>query len=332
MYIFRKKTVGWLMLTIVMFILAACGGNGAAPESTQLSASEEPAASEAAAEPTTRSIAHLWGTSEIPAKIERIVVLSAAYIDHLLAIGEKPVGVNVEARYGGDYLPYLADQLQGVSLVGSADSPNLEAILELDPEVILIESRTAESTYSELNKIAPTIVLGTEWLDYAPNEWTNDLMTIAEMYDKTEEAERVISELQVKVAEVKERVSALSDKKLAYLRIRKDIVQIYAQQGHPTNVFLYQELGFEPADLTPKEQREDLSLETLPQLGADRLVLEVDPNGSEFMESMNESALWTGLPAVQNGNVYETDSFWLFKGWGVIGRGKILDEVLGMIQ
>lgn len=331
MYIFKSKIAGWFMLAVLMFILAACSSNGAASEPAQSPVSEESAASEEAAEPTTRSVTHLKGTSEIPAKIERIVVLSAAYIDHLLAIGEKPVGVNVEVRYGGDYLPYMADQLQGVSLVGSADSPNLEAILELDPEVILIESRTAESSYSELNKIAPTIVLGSEWLDYE-KEWTKDLLAIAEMYDKTEEAERVISELQVKVADVKAKVDGLPDKKLAYLRIRKDMVQIYAQLWHPTNVFLYQELGFEPADLTPKEQREDLSLETLPQLGADRLVLEVDPNGSEYRESMNESALWTGLPAVQNGKVYETDSFWLFKGWGVIGRGEILDEVLGMIQ
>ncbi|WP_156739718.1 iron-siderophore ABC transporter substrate-binding protein [Paenibacillus oryzae] len=336
MHIFRNKITGGIMLTILILLLAACGGKGEATEPAQSSASEESASAtnEGAVEPAKRTVTHLRGTSEIPAKIERIVVLSAAYVDHLLAIGEKPVGVNVEVRYGGDYLPYLADQLQGVSLVGSADSPNLEAILELEPDVILIESRTAESSYSELNKIAPTIVLGTEWLDYLDyaKEWTNDLLTIAGMYDKTEEAERVISELQARVADVRAKVGELSDKKLAYLRIRKDMIQIYAQQGHPTNVFLYQELGFEPADLTPKEQREDLSMETLPQLGAERLVLEVDPNGSEFRDNMKESALWNGLPAVQNGNVYETDSFWLFKGWGVIGRGEILDEVLGMIQ
>lgn len=328
MNVFKSKRAGWILLTVLMLLLAACGGNNAVPESTNPPASEPAGGAET---PTTRSIAHLKGTSEVPAKIERIVVLSAAYIDHLLAIGEKPVGVNVEARYGGDYIPYLADQLEGVALVGSAETPNLEAIVALEPDVILIESRTAETTYEELNRIAPTIVLGSEWLDYA-KDWTNDLMTIAGMFDKTDVAERFVSELQSKVAEVKAKVDGLADKRLAYLRVRKDTVQIYAQEGHPTSVFLYQELGFEPAGLTPKEQREDLSLEVLPELNADRLVLEVDPNGVDYLKSMNDTSLWSNLPAVQNGNVYETDSFWLFKSWGVIGRGELLDEVLRMIE
>ncbi|MHA6480418.1 ABC transporter substrate-binding protein [Paenibacillus sp. strain BS8-2] len=329
MYHFRKTRVGIIILTFLILMLAACSNNNAAPESANPPASEPAQSADSA--PTTRSITHLQGTSEIPAKIERIVVLSAAYIDHLLAIGEKPVGVNVEVRYGGDYLPYLADQLEGVATVGSADSPNLEAIVQLDPEVILIESRTAETTYEELNKIAPTIVLGSEWLDYE-KDWTNDLMTIAGMYDKTDVAERAVSELQSKVTEVKAKVEGLADKQLAYLRVRKDIVQIYAQEGHPTNVFLYQELGFEPAALTPKEQRADLSLESLPELDADRLVLEVDPNGGDYLKQIEETSLWSNLPAVQNGKLYETDSFWLFKGWGVIGRGELLDEVLRIIE
>ena len=129
MYDFKPRRAGWILLSVLILMLAACGGNNAVPESANPPASEP--ARGADTPPTTRSIAHLQGTSEIPAKIERIVVLSAAYIDHLLAIGEKPVGVNVETRYGGDYLPYLADQLEGVALVGSEDSPNLEAIVAL---------------------------------------------------------------------------------------------------------------------------------------------------------------------------------------------------------
>lgn len=150
----------------------------------------------------------------IPAKIEKIVVLSAEYIDHLLTIGEKPSGVNTEVRYGGDYLPYLADKLQGVQTVGSADNPNLEAITLLDPDVILIESRTAENKYEQLNKIAPTIVLGNEWLDYGDDTsfWTKDLLTIAEMYDKTDLAKEKIAELEQKTVQASEKIKVLENK------------------------------------------------------------------------------------------------------------------------
>lgn len=325
---------------IMMMVLAACGSGTNTPAALNSSPAESTAAEsapgtaeEVEASPI-RTITHLKGTTEIPARIDRIVVLSADYTDHLLTIGEKPTAVNVEARYKGDYLPYLASQLQGVQTVGSADAPNLEAIVLLNPDVILIESRTAETTYEELNKIAPTIVLGNEWLDYEDNEgfWKKDLLTIAEMYGKTEVAQAKIAELDAKTARAKEQIAALPNKKLAYMRVREKVIQIYAQKGHPLNTLLYESLGFEPTSLTPELQREDLSMEVLPELDADYIVLEIDPNGYNNLDSMNKSVLWSKVPAVQNKHVFESDSFWLFKGWGALGRSEIIDEVLDMVN
>ncbi|TDQ40758.1 iron-siderophore ABC transporter substrate-binding protein [Aureibacillus halotolerans] len=307
-----------------LLLLTACGSAGEPPVATEGQSGDS----------VTQTVEHLKGTSEIPEDIERIVVLSAAYADHLLTIGEKPVGINVEARYGGDYLPYLADGLSGVQTVGSASAPNLEAILALDPEVIVVESRTAEEMYGQLEKIAPTIVLGNEWLDYGDDTtfWTQDLLAIADMYDKTEAAEEAISALDEKVAAANEKIVALEGRKLAYLRVREKLLQVYAQKGHPTNTLLYHDLGFEPGNVTPDEQRIDLSMEIVPEMDADYIAMEVDPNGREYLESMNESELWNEVSAVQNDQVYETDSFWLFKGWGAIGRGEIVDDVLQMVE
>ncbi|NQX67272.1 ABC transporter substrate-binding protein [Paenibacillus alba] len=321
---FRFKLTTLIMAVTLLFLLAACSSNTGPVQQEQKKATPDK---------STRTITHLKGTAVIPAKINKIVVLSAAYIDHLLTIGEKPSGVNVEVRYGGDYLPYLASKLTGVPLVGSADSPNLEAIAQLDPDVILIESRTAEKTYEQLQKIAPTIVLGNEWLAYESDTtfWTKDLLTIAEMYDKVDVAKEQIAQLEVKASKVREKIKALDNKKLAYLRVREKNLQLYAQNGHPTNVLLYHDLGFAPSALTPKDQRADLSMEKIPELQADYIFLEVDPNGRDNRKSMNESALWKNNAAVLNNKLYETDSFWLFKGWGVIGRGEIIDEISKII-
>jgi len=339
----RRTGLGITCLIIFTLMLAACGGNTETSGNKQVPTNQQVQTekvqtnseeSKSEADTATRTIAHLKGESVIPAKINKVVALSAAYIDHMLTIGEKPVGVNVEVRYGGDYLPYLADQLQGVQVVGSADSPNLEAITLLEPDVILVESRTAETTYEQLQKIAPTIVLGTEWLDYDKDTtyWTKDLLKIAEMFDKVELAKEKIAEIDVKTAQAAEKVKALDNKKLAYLRVREKNLQIYAAQGHPTNTLLYHDLGFIPTSLTPKEQRSDLSLESIPELDADLIVLEVDSNGQDNLKSMDQNTLWKNVAAVQNGQVYETDSFWLFKGWGVIGRGQIIDDILAMIK
>ncbi|CAM4525531.1 iron complex transport system substrate-binding protein [Paenibacillus endophyticus] len=329
-----NRLIPLVALGLLLLTLAACGGNSEKQGQKETTAPAIEATAEPVAADLTRTVTHLKGESIVPAKIDRIVVLSAAYIDHLLTIGEKPAGVNVEVRYGGDYLPYLASELEGVKLVGSADSPNLEAIVEIDPDVILVESRTAEDTYEQLEKIAPTIVLGTEWLEYEDDTtyWTKDLLMVAELYDKVELAEQRIEELHLKTAKASEIVNKLDHKQLAYLRVREKNLQIYAGKGHPTNTLLYHDLGFARTELTPEEQRADLSLEVVPDLDADYIVLEVDPNGRDNLNSMNQSALWAKVPAVQNEKVYVTDSFWLFKGWGVIGRGQIVDDVLKMVE
>ncbi|OMF19279.1 hypothetical protein BK133_29925 [Paenibacillus sp. FSL H8-0548] len=326
---FKNRIAPMVFLVILLITMAACGKNSVNQEQS----SEQEPVVEVAGE-ATRTITHLKGEAIVPTKIDRIVVLSAAYIDHLLTIGEKPYGVNVEVRYGGDYLAYMASELEGVQLVGSADSPNLEAIAQLEPDVILIESRTAEETYAQLEKIAPTIVLGTEWLEYEDDTtyWTQDLLKVAELYDKVEMAKEKIAELELKTAQASEKINGLENNQLAYLRVREKNLQIYAEKGHPTNTLLYHDLGFSKTALTPDEQRSDLSLEIIPDLDADYVVLEVDPNGRDNLNSINKSVLWSKVPAVQSNMVYETDSYWLFKGWGVIGRGLIVDDVLKMIE
>ncbi len=339
------RAAGWILTLAVLLLLAACGSAStdkateAAPSANAQSEASgtktgNAAGTDAAPAVEFQSIEHLKGIAKVPLRPQRVVALSAAYIDHLLTIGEKPVGVNTEERYGGDYLPYLADQLEGVATVGSAEAPNLEAILQLDPDVILVESRTAEATYDQLNKIAPTVVLGSEWKDYDedPDFWTEDLLKIAQMYGKTDLAEQKIAELAQKMPEVKALVEKSDHHKLAYLRVRNKMFQIYPQNGHPTNALLYHDLGFEPSAITPAEQREDLSLEGLADLDADQLILEVDPNGGDFLTAAQDSSLWKQVPAIKQGHAYTTDSFWLFKGWGVLGRTQIVEDVRKMVQ
>lgn len=101
----RKKTAYMVLLFLFMLVLAACGRT--TTESANGTSVKQNTAVE---EKEVQTVKHLKGTAVLPQKIERMVVLSAAYIDHMLTIGEKPAGVNVEVRYGGDYLPYLADR------------------------------------------------------------------------------------------------------------------------------------------------------------------------------------------------------------------------------
>ncbi|MFK3939230.1 ABC transporter substrate-binding protein [Alkalihalobacillus sp. NPDC078783] len=321
----NRKTNAVILTSLIgsLAIIGACSNQGEVAEEQGTTGLEE-----------TQTITHLRGESDVPLEIEKAVVLSASYIDHMLTIDEKPYAVNVEARYGGDYPAYLEDQLDGVHLVGSADEPNLEAITALDPDVILVESRTPDDTYNLLEQIAPTIVLGNEWLDYDddPDFWTEDLLAIAGMYDKVDLAQKKIEELNQKTEDARKTIETLEDRKLAYLRLRDDMVQIYAEGGHPMNTLLYEDLNFVPSQMTPVDQREDLSLETIPEIDADYIFLEGDVNSSETVEEMKQNELWNSIPASKKNQIYATDSYWLSKGWGAIGRGQIIDEILNDIE
>ncbi|MBO8165134.1 MAG: iron-siderophore ABC transporter substrate-binding protein [Brevibacillus sp.] len=296
-------------------ILAGCGNQ------ENSSPSHTPAAEE-----NKRIVKHLMGETVIPDKLEKVVALLPAYQDHILALGEKPYGVTVEPQFGGSYIPYLADKLQDVEIVGESTNVNLEKILSLDPDLIFVDKFTAEEIYSQLEKIAPTIVLGTENDEdyYNPDFWQQDLLKIAEVYGKVELAKEKIAALEQKVAEVKEKIDKLERKKLAFLRIRQKAVQIYPQTGHPMDSLLYEKLGFAPSALTDKTEHGELSLEVIPQLDADYIFLQVDSSGGpDNLKKITESPLWKELNAVKNNRVFETD-FWIYKSWGLIGRDEIL--------
>ncbi|WP_187442190.1 ABC transporter substrate-binding protein [Sutcliffiella horikoshii] len=322
----KQRNIFLIAIFAILLVLAACGNEN--------NNSEEPVTNGDANQEDKHLVEHLYGETEIPEKIDKVLSLRPSFTDHILALEEKPYAVTGEEQYGGSYIPYLADQLDGVEIVGNQSSVDLEKILSLEPDLILIDDYLASQVYDDLNKIAPTIVLGTKDTEAqnAPDYWQEDFLKIAEIYGKTELAEQKIQELDQKVAEAKDQVSTLENKNLAFLRIRKDAIQLYAESGHPMNTLLYHDLGFEPSDLTDPLERKDLSLEVVPEMNADYIFLQVDSSGGpDNMDTIQESPIWQDLRAVKEENVEETD-FWIYKGWGVIGRTQLVDEVLQIIK
>ncbi|MHA6482223.1 hypothetical protein ACX1C1_10035 [Paenibacillus sp. strain BS8-2] len=136
----QKQRWGLLLaITLLIGLLSACGGgntnanNGGSASTTEASASptaEASATTQPEATPSTRSVTTLAGTIDIPSDPKRIVLTYDDDIDHFMALGLKPVAAPVYDRADNvnGFLPYLADQLEGMATFPL--SPDFEPILQ----------------------------------------------------------------------------------------------------------------------------------------------------------------------------------------------------------
>lgn len=105
------------------------------------------------------------GTTDVPERAERVVVLDTGELDDTTALGLKPIGA-VTTDVDDSFIGYLDDKTDGIEPVGTINEPNLEKIAQLDPDLILSSKVRHENFYDQLSKIAPTVfteTVGQSW-------------------------------------------------------------------------------------------------------------------------------------------------------------------------
>ena len=103
----------------------ACGGASSATPDAR-----SPSAGDAA---FPRTVEHAMGETEIPTRPERVVVLDTGELDSALALDVTPVGA-VTTDVSEEFLSYLAEEAEGIDVVGTIAEPNLEEIAALRPD------------------------------------------------------------------------------------------------------------------------------------------------------------------------------------------------------
>ncbi len=129
--------------------LAACGGEKAEESTVATSTAAESSSTETTEQSTTQKITYLGETYELPAKVNNIVAASLESMEDAAMLGIKPVGV---LEIAGEVPSYLAKDFADAKLVGNKMEPNAEAILSLDPDVIIGTSKFPEETAEKLKK------------------------------------------------------------------------------------------------------------------------------------------------------------------------------------
>lgn len=336
------RFLGLFILTV--FAIAAC-------QIKTDNSAVEPARSSPAVLTDCRTIQHELGSTQVCAQPQKIVALGPYVLESLLSLGIQPAGFADHIMlHQGDYddpsqqIPYLGSRItQPLANVGLAYSPSLEAILKVQPDLILGTESDA-SQYGTFSKIAPTVLV--KWAD--PE---SSLKTIAQAIDRSEQAEQLLTETEQQIAASRQTFAPLVAAHPKVLLLSSSQLQEInlGSSGHGRCSSLLEALGFQLVappgfDRSNTDSLVPISLEALPQLNEADLIVLLGSNFSEVgqLDGMNnfeahqlknlkqawqENAIAQSLSASQSGRVYFIPAYICLGLPGAIGTELYLNEL-----
>lgn len=321
------------MASVVTAGLVACG-DGSGTGSSEVgntdvatggerfsTADEETALLGSDAEPGVfpRTVVHALGTTEIPSKPERVVVLDTGEIDAVLALGITPVGI--PSTEGANSVPsYLADQVADAAAVGTIQEPNLEAIAALQPDLILGSQLRVEKLYPQLSEIAPTV------FSIRPGyPWKENFLLAGDVFGEEERAVEVLNSYQDSATALREKVQG--DPTISLVRFLTDRVRLYGNLSL-IGVILRDAGLSRPADQDVEELAVEISPEEIDRAAGDYIFYTSygTPEATDEA-SVIAGAGWAALPAVAEGRAFRVDDDVWFLGLGPIGAQHIVSDL-----
>lgn len=233
----------------------------------------------------TRQVQDAFGnTVSVPAAPKRVITLSEIDLDTALALGVTPVGT-INGRGQAAPPRYLDGRLPaGIEVVGDIDNPNLETLLELEPDLILTGPVKPEQL-AILNEIAPTVIT----FNWA-RPWQESMQRTAQVLNRKAEAKAVLERYWARIEEARKRLADHQGETLSIVR--------WNPKG-PSYMFLdaFSSSVVEDIGLVRPQHQQDpghthsmaLSLESLELLDADWLVIGTLATSGEAVEAMQQA-------------------------------------------
>lgn len=300
----KGKWVAGMVATSVV-ILAACG-NGETDNETADTNNESDATE-------TRSFEHTRGTADIEGVPERVVVLEWGYVEDFLALGIEPVGVaDIEGMQ--QWVDIGMEMPEGIEDIGMRNTPNLEVITALEPDLIVGLESNVETSYDELNDIAPTLVYDPYPEEGEGTQYDRMIETfneIATIMDKEEEAKEVLAGIEDMYEDSKQKIEdagkggeefvvamAYSDQNAVTFRLHDDtsmaapmIEKMGMVNGFQSPQF--ERYGFTTADVEALPAIEDVNFFTI-----------IQDSDNVIENQLKDNPIWNGLNFVEEDRIY----------------------------
>lgn len=290
------STIATLFLCLTLLLSACSSGTSTNTGSGENQASTTQTASES----QTKVVSTIKGDVEIPVNPERVVVMY--YTGDVLAFGVTPVGSS-KIQEGAAF----EEELKTVESLGEWFEPNVEAVIQLKPDVIIIPRN--EELYGQMKKIAPTIVI-----DDATTSLDQRLTKIGEVLGKEKEAKDLLTDFYAKVEDSKEKLktAGVLNKTVSIMEGGKGKMSVVTSYtfGRGSQA-LYEYLGMKAPDIIQQKMGDkdntqeamDVSLEVLTEYAGDY----VFRSSYEGMVDLTDHPVWSSIPAIKEGRLIEID-------------------------
>lgn len=268
------------------------------------------------------------GPVEIPANPKRIASALIGITGYLAALDTIPVGTATQSGFPD----YIKSNLAGSVDLGETDSLNLEALMELEPDLIIGVASVHKEQYELLSAIAPTVLL-----ESATDDWAT-FHTVAQLVGKQETASVLQKEYDERSSKLQQDMKEKYPQgaRVAYMRVQGKELQIL----NPASVYfkdLYREMSWSSASEGVVDFGDGwnatISMEALPQLDMDYIILAVRPDetSQQAYAELKKSAVWQSLEAVKKENTAIVDANIWFASSDPIALNIRLDNIEDMM-
>jgi len=276
-------------------------------------------------------------TVELPAKIERVIVLTSAEAEVLcaLGVGDKIVGI-------GKYIPnneYLPDYVKNKTVVGSTFAGvNLEAALALEPDLVITQygyGKTAEIVERFEEVGVPVLCVQLREFD----DLLASIRLLGEVFEREERAEELVEFLSSVFERIREIALSIPEEErvgvLMMGRIKEGMITVYARGSAWASLVELagaRNVAFEEEFPTPWPK---VSLEKIIEWNPDVvIVVAFEKEDLEArIQAITTSEEWRVLKAVREGRVYGVlagSKFGAFLEWSprlAVGAVQIADLI-----
>jgi ABC-type Fe3+-hydroxamate transport system substrate-binding protein len=275
-----------------------------------------------------RVINHAMGTTEITGIPQRILAIGPEFTEHLLTLGVQPAAI-IDSATLRLWYPNIDEQLSP-DVVDLGDyPPNIEAIAQLKPDLILGEVGLYGEFYEDLSDIAPTVLyeLFPDKGGQTQLERMEEIhIAIADIVGRHDRGVANIENLHAKFEEAasKLQTAGLAGHRFIYLEagVWEDAPWMFVYAENAELSLILEEIGLENAIGNGVEFDRrgfiDTSLEGLAAMdGTDvHMFYTTALGGDVFQDSKYwaKNPVWTNLKFVKAGQVHNLDKVYAFAG------------------